>query len=84
MAVAASPRAYPSASAEKLLHEPVGDRTPCSVRAIVIEGPRMRLTPPTRAASQLPLEIAMHASFKATRADEQAVRIVMLVYRLLY
>jgi hypothetical protein len=36
------------------------------------------LVPPTIAESQLPLPMAVHASFRPTSAEEQAVRTVIL------
>lgn len=80
MAVTASPRAYPSASAEKVLHEPSGERMPFSVIDCVVPGAIIKVHPATMAPSQTPCWMAAHASLRQVNADEQAVRIVILRY----
>lgn len=77
-APAPSARPYPSALASKVWHAEVGERTPNLAVFICWSTVRIRLTPPTMAASQSFARSALHALCRAYIEEEQAVLIVKL------
>lgn len=74
-----SARAYPSADSSNVRHRDVGDRTPSLAVFMCWSGVRIRLEPPTKAASQSWFLMAEQAMWRAASEEEQAVLITALV-----